>query len=87
MNKSSSKQTPLKLTKKNLYFSKPCPYPDIYKGGTLKAQGIISQKKVAHLTYVAHLTNIINKDIINWFANVVRGFLSYYRYYDNLYQI
>ncbi len=28
-----------------------------------------------------------NKDIINWFANVVRGFLSYYRYCDNLYQI
>ncbi len=39
------------------------------------------------LTYVAHLMNISNKDIINWFSNVVKGFMSYYRYCDNLYQI
>ncbi len=50
-------------------------------------QSIISQKKVAHLTYVSCLMNISNKDIINWFANLVRGFLSYYRYCDNFYQI
>ncbi len=75
--------------KKSLFFSKSRPYPGVYKGGTLKVedQGIISQKKVAHLTYVARLTNISNKDIINLFAGVVRGFLSYYRYCDNLYQI
>jgi hypothetical protein len=75
--------------KKTLLFSKSCPYHGIYKGGTLKAQdqGIISQKKVVDLTYVAHLTNISNKDIINWFVSVVRGFMSYYRYCDNLYQI
>jgi hypothetical protein len=33
------------------------------------------------------VSNISNKDIINWFASIVRGFLSYYRYCDNLYQI
>jgi hypothetical protein len=90
MSKSGPKQATLKpAEKKSLFFSKPRPYPGVYKGGTLKAQdqGIISQKKVAHLTYVARLTNISNKDIINWFASVVRGFLSYYRYCDNLYQI
>jgi hypothetical protein len=39
--------------KKSLFFSKLHPYPGVYKGGILKAhdQGIISQKKVAHLTY------------------------------------
>jgi hypothetical protein len=90
MNKSGPKQATLKLVeKKILYFSKPRPYPGIYKGGILKAQdqGIISQNKVAHLTYVAHLTNISNKNIINWFVSVVKGFLSYNIYCDNLYQI
>jgi len=87
MSKSGPKQATLKPAEKKSLF--PRPYPGVYKGGTLKAQdqGIISQKKVAHLTYVARLTNISNKDIINWFASVVRGFLSYYRYCDNLYQI
>jgi hypothetical protein len=87
MSKSGPKQATLKSAEKKSLFSRP--YPGVYKGGILKAQdqGIISQKKVAHLTYVARLTNISNKDIINWFASVIRGFLSYYRYCDNLYQI
>jgi hypothetical protein len=45
MNKSGPKQTTLKLVfKKSLFFSKPHPYPSVYKGGILKAQdqGIIN---------------------------------------------
>jgi hypothetical protein len=61
MSKSGPKQVTLKpVEKKSLLFSKLRPYCGIYKRGTLKAQdqGIISQNKVAHLTYVARLMNI-----------------------------
>jgi hypothetical protein len=49
MSKSGPKQATLKPAEKKSLF--PRPYHGVYKGGTLKAQdqGIISQKKVAHL--------------------------------------
>jgi hypothetical protein len=55
MSKSGPKQATSKPVKqKTLFFSKLRSYLGIYKVGTLKAQdqGIISQKKVAHLTHV-----------------------------------
>nr|YP_010704313.1 maturase [Huperzia crispata]WCP18589.1 maturase [Huperzia crispata] len=52
----------------------------------LRDRGIISQRK-ARPTHVARLTNVSDGDIVNWFASIAIGLLSYYRCCDNLYQV
>lgn len=52
----------------------------------LRDRGLISRRRPRPI-HVAHLTNVSDGDIVNWFAGIAISLLSYYRCCDNLYQV
>ncbi|KAK4412090.1 hypothetical protein Salat_2972400 [Sesamum alatum] len=52
----------------------------------LRDRGLISRRRPWPI-YVACLTNVSNRDIVNWSAGITISPLSYYRFRDDLYQV
>jgi hypothetical protein len=52
----------------------------------LRDRGLISRRRPRPI-HVASLTNVSDRDIVNWSAGIAISPLSYYRCCDNLYQV